>query len=476
MRTLTFGILLVCLICATAPALAQTDSELEALRTELAQMRADYESRIAQLEERLDAAERKAAQQQDNQVASEVTSQATTNADPWQPDPASAQTMSSGTGLSNPDIGIIFQGRAWAYDNDPDDYQIPGFPLGGETELAPEGLSLGEIEINISANVDDKFTAWLTTALHYHDGHTEIEIEEAWIDTLALPAGLSLRMGRFFSNIGYLNDKHSHSWDFADQPLPYKAFLGNQYLDDGLQLRWLAPTDLYFELAAEATRGGRYPAGDHSDSGLGVYTLHARLGGDVGYSHSWQAGISYLQADADERATGHEHEEPDHEHEDMDHDDSSLLFSGQTDLAMMEFVWKWAPNGNWKQRNFVFQAEYLWRNEDGSYYLSDGSELPYNTDQQGWYLQAVYQPFPRWRLGIRYDQLSSDYPGDAFIDTALMPAGDDPRRYSIMADWSNSEFSRLRLQYTLDQAGLEDDNQLGLQYIFSIGAHGAHTF
>jgi hypothetical protein len=45
-----------------------------------------------------------------------------------------------------------------------------------------------------------------------------------------------------------------------------------------------------------------------------------------------------------------------------------------------------------------------------------------------------------------------------------------------MADWSNSEFSRLRLQYALDQAAYEDDRQWGLQYIFSIGAHGAHSF
>ena len=171
---------------------------------------------------------------------------------------------------------------------------------------------------------------------------------------------------------------------------------------------------------------------------------------------------SRMQADPEERASGNE--------------DDPLLFTGQSDLVMAEFVWKWAPNGNWKQQNFVFQTEYLWRNEDGTYYLPDGGVLPYNTDQQGWYMQAVYQPYPRWRFGIRYDQLSSDYPGDAFIDTALMPSGDDPYRYSVMADWSNSEFSRLRLQYTLDQAGHEDDNRWGLQYIFSIGAHGAHSF
>ena len=454
MRTLTLGILWVCLASTALPAVAQSGPELEALRAELKQMRADYESRIAQLEERLDAAERKAAEQEANQTVSQ--------ADPWQPDPEPMQAASGGSGSANPDLGVIFQGQAWSYDNDPDDYLIPGFPMGGEAGPLPEGLALGEIEINISANVDDKFTAWLTAPLVIEDGETAIEIEQAWIETLALPGGISLRMGRFFSNIGYLNEKHSHSWDFADQPLAYQVFLGNQYLDDGLQLRWLAPTDLYLEFGAEITRGDRYPAGGAGNSGFGAYTLHARTGGDIGYSHSWQAGSSYLQADAEDRASGDE--------------DEPLLFTGQSDLMMAEFVWKWAPNGNSKQRNFIFQTEYMWRNEDGTYSLPEGSTLPYNTDQQGWYLQAVYQPFPRWRLGVRYDQLSSDSPGDAYTNTPLMPAEGDPRRYSIMADWSNSEFSRLRLQYTLDQAGIEDDNQWGLQYIFSIGAHGAHSF
>jgi hypothetical protein len=69
-----------------------------------------------------------------------------------------------------------------------------------------------------------------------------------------------------------------------------------------------------------------------------------------------------------------------------------------------------------------------------------------------------------------------DDPGPAFAGTELADPGNDPRRYSLMVDWSNSEFSRLRLQYTRDEAGLRDDDQFGLQYILSIGAHGAHTF
>ena len=460
MRILSLGMLWACLLSNPITSLAQPDrsSEIEQIRSELAAMRTEYESRIEEFEKRLDEAEQEAT------VARQTVESVTARQAELAVQPGSNATRSSGNSgnVFNPAIGVIFQGQAWAYDNDPGDYIIPGFPLGGEAGPLPQGLALGETEIDISANVDDKFTAWLTVPLTIEDGEASIEIEEAWVETLALPAGLTLRMGRYFANIGYLNERHAHSWDFADQPLPYQAFLGGQYVDDGVMLRWLAPTDLYLELSGEIDRGANYPAGGAGRSGFGSYALHARTGGDIGFSNSWQAGLSYLQAEAEQRASGGE--------------DDPLYFSGQTDLVMAEFVWKWAPNGNNRQQNFKFVAEYLWRNEDGIYSLPDGRNLPYDTNQQGWYLQAVLQPFPRWRLGLRWDQLSSDDPGEAFDGTHLMPLAHDPHRYSIMADWSNSEFSRLRLQYTLDQAGFEDDRQWGLQYIFSIGAHGAHAF
>ena len=157
-------------------------------------------------------------------------------------------------------------------------------------------------------------------------------------------------------------------------------------------------------------------------------------------------------------------------------EDDPFLFTGDVDMWMAEFVWKWSPNGNWKQRNFKFQFEYLQRRETGMYLLTDGQELPWNVDQDGWYAQAVYQFMPGWRLGARLEALSSDDPGPAFDGTALALAGSSPSRYSLMADWSNSEFSRLRLQYTRDKAGDTGDNQWGLQYILSIGAHGKHSF
>jgi hypothetical protein len=48
---------------------------------------------------------------------------------------------------------------------------------------------------------------------------------------------------------------------------------------------------------------------------------------------------------------------------------------------------------------------------------------------------------------------------------------------SIMGDWTNSEFGRIRLQFSREElAEGRKDNQTSLQYVMSIGAHGAHPF
>jgi len=459
MRNPLLHLPLACAVLFASQAFAQDNhrDELQELREEIRLMRNEYEARIADLETRLDAAENAATHSTTTAVKPDSVAAVRS------PETVTVARESS----FNPAIAATFQGQAWSYDNDPANYYIPGFPLGGEAGPAPEGLSLAETEITMSANVDDKFTAMLTVPIVIEDGDVVVELEEAWVETLSLPAAFSIRMGRFFSDIGYLNDRHFHSWDFADQPLAYQVFLGNQYIDDGLQFHWLAPTDFYLQFSGEVLRGDRFPAGGASNSGVGSTTLSMTTGGDIGFNNSWQFGLAWLGAEADERESGDE--------------DDPLLFTGDTDLFIADFIWKWAPNGNSRQENFKFQAEYLWRNEKGVYAVSEEmggawDHRDWDHDQSGWYAQAVYQPFPRWRFGARIDQLSGGTPGVEWLDTPLYPHGDDPSRYSVMVDWSNSEFSRLRFQYTHDRASQETDNQFGLQYIFSIGAHGAHSF
>jgi hypothetical protein len=452
-------------LLSSNPAAADAVSDLRAeFGQALEQLRQTYEARIRNLEERLQAAEAKAdtAQQSSEQAA--AAAQAATP-------PVTANSF-------NPEVSLILQGR-YAYRDDVEERTLTGFiPAGHEHGEAGRGFSLDHTELVFAANIDPYFRGFANLALL----DEEVEVEEAWFQTLALGHGLTLKGGRFFSSIGYMNEQHPHMWDFVDTALMYQALFGESYIADGLQAKWIAPTDLLVELSAEADWGGNFPGTDQGDNGPDAYTLGLHLGGDVGASHSWRGGISYLFADADDR-----------EFEGHDPDDVEVAgtFSGDSRTWIADFVWKWAPDGNPRYRNFKFQAEYFWREDDGRLNCDDhdpdepstctgGLSGDYDSDQTGWYAQAVYQFMPRWRVGYRYDHLDAD--SVDFLDSSLgnfIASLEDfsPRRHSLMVDYSPSEFSRLRLQYARDESmeGLDED-QVTLQYIYSLGAHGAHKF
>ena len=456
--------------------LGESSEEISAIRRELESMRQAYEARLRELEQRLEQAETRAREQAVAPASLPAAQQA--------PTPPPQASHDAGASAFNPALAVILQGSLNSYSQNPDDYALPGFQLGGEAGLPAEGFTLDETEIMASANVDHLFAAQTTLALH-DDGHdTEIELEEAYVDPLALPVGLGGRFGRFYSDIGYLNRFHPHAWDFRDNPLAYRAFLGSQYGDDGVRLSWIAPTDIYLTLGAERFAGNNFPAGESQRTLGDVQSLYLKLGGDVGTSHAWQAGVSGLWVDAhDRQGGGHAHDEG---------DASAVSFSGDSTLAIADFVWRWAARGNPRQRNLKLQSEFFYRDESGHVTVSEGAVpglLDYDGTQKGWYAQALYQFIPHWRLGLRYDWLSADNDLSVlelggFVDRdALVAAsgldsdGHDPQRWSGMLDWSASEYSRLRLQYNRDESRPDDtDHQWTLQYLMSIGAHGAHEF
>jgi hypothetical protein len=92
---------------------------------------------------------------------------------------------------------------------------------------------------------------------------------------------------------------------------------------------------------------------------------------------------------------------------------------------------------------------------------------------------------PRWRVGYRYDALRYGSVNNGIVNNGLGPSAADfsllapynPSRNTAMIDFSPSEFSRLRLQVAQDKSRMgATDNQVFIQYIHSLGAHGAHRF
>jgi hypothetical protein len=377
----------------------------------------------------------------------------------------------------NPSLSVILGGTYTNVSEDPGTWQMSGFiPSGGEVGPGERSFNLDESELTVAASVDPYFSAQLTAAITAED---EIEVEEAYFRTLALPEGFTAKGGRFFSGLGYLNEVHAHAWDFADQPLVYQAFFGNQMTQDGVQLKWLAPTDLFIELGAEAGNGQAFPATRRDRNGLNSTTLFAHVGGDVADSASWRAGASWLDARAEARS-----------YEDVDVAGVPVLnaFTGKSRTWGIDAIFKWAPQGNTARQQLKIQGEYLRRKEDGDLTFDvDGLGLTdaYDSEQSGWYLQSVFQFRPRWRVGVRYDALDSGDPDIALVESGLLPAEAfpvllpaDPERITVMLDWNPTEFSRLRAQYAWDDARATDDRdrQFFLQYLFGIGAHGAHKY
>lgn len=414
--------------------------EVAELRQLVADMRQDYEARISELEARLSQAERQASgARRDAEDAIDLAEQTAID----------QSAGSSAPNAFNPGIGAVLSGT---YANiDAGWEEIPGFMPAGEIGTGDDGFAMGEAEINLQSSVDANYYGNLTFALA--DG--EVEVEEAWLQATSLPAGLTVKAGRIFSAAGYLNSFHPHADDFADRPLPYQAFLGTNYALDGIQARWIVPTALFVEVGAELDWGGAFPATANSETSPGTQSVFAKVGGDVGVNNSWRVGLAYLGTDAAGRIA---------------EDAVGEGFTGDSNLAVFDFVWKWAPDGNPNVRNFKAQAEYFRRSEDG---IFDGIE--YAGDQVGWYLQGVWQFMPQWRVGLRHDSADADS-GPLLIGTELEDPGRRSTRSSLMFDYSPSEFSRLRLQYTNDRVLPETDHQWLVQYIMSIGAHGAHQF
>jgi hypothetical protein len=370
--------------------------------------------------------------------------------------PYSLTKSSASPGLMNPAISLILDTEYYHSSLSAQELQSrssPGFLNPQEVPFS-EGFNLRSVELGFFAPVDPYFNLYATLPVT-EDG---IELEEAYFVTTSLPAGLQFKGGKFKSGFGRFNAFHPHAWDFVDAPLPYKLFLGGEgegLTEKGVQLTHLPDLPIYTILGGEVLQGDNDTLFG-PDGGPHAYTGFVKSSLDFGANHSILFGGSVVGGKTNTGSFA-----PDTE------------LKGDSVLYGAEFTYKWRPS---RRQSFVVQFEYLYRHQKGD--LTDTVTLTTDSlkrNQDGLYVQGLYQ-IDRWRIGARFDRMG------IFKDEVLL-AGEkqnysgEPYRLTGALEFNPTEFSRIRLQYNYDRSDPTKLNQeIFLQFLLAVGAHGAHAY
>ena len=340
------------------------------------------------------------------------------------PDPPPPPSPSPGK-VFNPDIAVIgnFLGAIGENDVDP----------------APS-LEMEEAEIALQAVVDPYARADFFIAV----GPEGAEIEEAFVTFPTLPGGLLAKVGKLKASFGKANTFHAHNLPWVDRPLVNVNLLGGDegLADSGISVSRLIPNPVAFlELTGEVFRGESevFQAEERGDVALGARLRAYR---DLAESTNVDVGASF--------ARGH-----------TELGSAARLFGVDATL-------RWRPLRRAIYRRFLARAEVVWRRDDGSSPADTGGddEVGFESRARGAYAAAEYQFARRWFAGAR-------------LDWAERPdaAEEADRSASALLTFWPSEFSQVRAQYRrTDYAGGGIGNELLFQFLFSIGAHGAHPF
>lgn len=291
-----------------------------------------------------------------------------------------------------------------------------------ESLVAPAGKPrplFQELELGLQSVVDPYARADVFISF----GPGSVDVEEAYLTTLALPAGLQVRAGKLKSPFGRLNQQHPHVWDFVDGPLATSRLLGSEGLaGPGADLSWLAPLPWFAELHLAWQMV--HPAFATEDRSTGL----ARLSQFFDLAEGTTLGVGLSQA--------------------MDLDAPG----GWRSLTGADLFLKIRPPAG--RAYLALQGEVV-AHDLGA--VGGAAEV-------GGYGQAVWRTSAYWALGARYDD-------------AIAVGGGRERRWSALGTYLPSEFMRLRLQLSWDRLpGGRDGPEAILHLEFAIGAHGAHPF
>ena len=347
----------------------------------------------------------------------------------------------------------------------------------GDHDPIQRGFSLRNAEITLDGAVDPYFKGAANIVYKLdQNNQSEVELEEAFLQTTGLPANLQVKAGQFFANFGRQNSQHPHAWAFVDQPLILNRAFGPDGLRNvGAQASWLAPLPFFTELSLGMLNssggtafsfrnpGDADPSGTNRFAGRATSSRALRGPGDFLFvprlSSSFdltdqQTLVLGLSAAFGPNDTGpHDH----------------------TEIYGADIYWKWkSPTANQGFPFVSWQTEALWRRFDAGADTTATPALPAERIQDyGFYSQLLWGFQPRWIAGFRGEWATGNHAANDANDVFR----GERVRFSPVVTFFPSEFSKLRLQYNYDHGQqFGDDHSVWLQMEFLLGAHGAHKF
>ena len=263
-----------------------------------------------------------------------------------------------------------------------------------------------------------------------------VGVEEGYVEWVALPGGLRLKVGRFFQQFGQLNRWHSHALHFQSRSLPHLAFIGEGALaQDGASVHWLLPTggSGAYEATVELTRSrNEVLFGEaHSLSYLG----HMNAFWQLSPSTDLDLGLSALFGD----------------YRDVDGRYDNRLFGA-------EMAFNWAPPQQSLYRGIVVR---------GGVMLSDPEAVRGRRGESAWgiWSLAEIKLSQQWVAGGRYDWVENP---------------EDPSESAWLASptltYWQSEYVRLRAEYDILGNPGKTTRQFTLRITFAMGPHKHETY
>src|SRR5258705_2472271 len=377
-------------------------------------------------------------------------------------------TIGGGRNYMNISLDGLF-GLAYSSARDLDHIEV------GDHDPQQRGFNARNVELAFDGAIDPYFEGFANIVFKLdNDNQTEVEVEEAFMQTTSLPFNLQLKAGQFFAAFGRLNPTHPHTWDFADTPLVNGLFLGPDGLRGvGAQGSWTLPLPWYSQLIF-ASQNGRGSTGfsfrNPGDDGMFFDRIttdrEARGLQDFVWIPRWQnsvdlspnqvvlAGVSGAFGSNETGA------------------------NSRTQIYGADLFYKWKSSHAEGGFPFVkWQTEAMYRRFQAGRGVDESFPVAETFHDWGLYSQVLWGFRKGWVAGVRGDYLQMQ-------NSRFTEDPDRQSRWRISANlsWYPTEFSKLRLQYNhdfLESNFFLADRQVDsvfLQFEFILGAHGAHKF